>query len=249
MRLADRVAVVTGAQQGIGAAIAESYAREGAAVVVNYLDDRAAAEAIVERIEAAGGRAAAVEGSVADEADIGRMIGAADGFGGVDILVNNAGIFPRVDFLDATAADWDTVIDVNLKGAFLAARDAAKAMVARGVGGAIINITSIVAVSGAVRGVHYAASKGGLVGLTRAAALELAPHGIRVNAIAPGLTDTAQPRHGSSEEELADMAAAMPLGRLITPDEIADAAVFLASDESRQMTGQTIHVNGGQFLG
>ncbi len=249
MRLADRVAVVTGAQQGIGAAIAESYAREGAAVVVNYLDDRAAAEAIVERIEAAGGRAAAVQGSVTAEADIGRMIGAADGFGGVDILVNNAGIFPRVDFLDATAGDWDTVIDVNLKGAFLAARDAAKAMVARGVGGAIINITSIVAVSGAVRGVHYAASKGGLVGLTRAAALELAPHGIRVNAIAPGLTDTAQPRYGSSEEELADMAAAMPLGRLITPDEIADAAVFLASDESRQMTGQTIHVNGGQFLG
>ena len=249
MRLADRVAVVTGAQQGIGAAIAETYAREGAAVVVNYLDDRAAAEAIVRRIEAAGGRAAAVEGSVADEADIGRMIGAADAFGGVDILVNNAGIFPRVDFLDATAGDWDTVIDVNLKGAFLAARDAANAMVARGAPGAIINIASIVAFSGGARGVHYAASKGGLVGLTRAAALELAPHGIRVNAIAPGLTDTAQPRDGNTEAELADMARAMPLGRLVTPDEIADAAVFLACDESRQMTGQTIHVNGGQFFG
>ncbi len=231
MRLANRVAVVTGAQQGIGAAIAETYAREGAAVVVNYLDDRAAAEAVVRRIEAAGGRAAAVEGSVADEADIGRMIGAADAFGGVDILVNNAGIFPRVGLLDATAGDWDTVIDVNLKGAFLAARDAANAMVARGAPGAIINIASIIAFSGGARGVHYAASKGGLVGLTRAAAIELAPHGIRVNAIAPGLTDTAQPRDGMTEQE------------------IADAAVFLACDESRQMTGQTIHVNGGQFFG
>ncbi len=249
MRLADRVAVVTGAQQGIGAAIAETYAREGAAVVVNYLDDRAAAEAIVRRIEAAGGRAAAIEGSVTAEADIGRMIGAADAFGGVDILVNNAGIFPRVGLLDATAGDWDTVIDVNLKGAFLAARDAANAMVARGAPGAIINITSIIAFSGGARGVHYAASKGGIVGLTRAAALELAPHGIRVNAIAPGLTDTAQPRDGNPEAELADRARAMPLGRLVTPDEIADAAVFLACDESRQMTGQTIHVNGGQIFG
>ena len=164
-------------------------------------------------------------------------------------MVNNAGIFPRVDFLDASAADWDAVIDVNLKGAFLAARDAVNAMVARGVAGAIVNIASIVAVGGAIRGVHYAASKGGLVGLTRAAALELAPHGIRVNAIAPGLTDTAQPRYGNTDEELAEMARAMPLGRMVTHDEIADAAVFLASDESRQMTGQTIHVNGGQFFG
>ena len=177
------------------------------------------------------------------------MVEAAEALGGVDLLVNNAGIFPRVGFLDMTEDQWDQVLDVNLKGAFLCAREAAKAMVARGAGGAIINIASVVANTGAPTGVHYTASKAGLVGLTRSMALALAPHGIRVNAIAPGLTDTAQPRDGNTEAELADMARAMPLGRLVAPDEIADAAVFLASDESRQMTGQTIHVNGGQFLG
>ncbi len=168
--------------------------------------------------------------------------------GGVDLLVNNAGIFPRADFLETTEAEWDRVLGVNLKGAFLCARAAAKAMVARGAGGAIVNIASVVVNTGTPNGVHYAASKAGLVGLTRASALALAPHGIRVNAIAPGLTDTAQPRYGMSEREIAEAAARFPLGRLIRPEEIADAAVFLASDDSRQMTGQTLHVNGGSFL-
>ena len=248
MRLKDRVAVVTGAQQGIGAAIARAYGREGAGVVVNYLDDAEAAEAIVAEIRGAGGRAAAVPGDVARAGDVAAMIAAAEPFGGVDLLVNNAGIFPRVEFLDMTEAAWDRVLDVNLKGAFLCARAAAGAMVERGAPGAILNIASVIVRSGAAEGVHYGASKAGLVGLTRSMALALAPHGIRVNAIAPGLTDTAQPRYGMTEAEIAAAAAAFPLGRITRAEEIADAAVFLATDESRQITGQTLHVNGGQIL-
>ncbi len=248
MRLKDRVALVTGAQQGIGAAIARAYGREGAGVVVNYLDDAGAAETIVAEIRGAGGRAAAVPGDVARAGDVAAMIAAAEPFGGVDLLVNNAGIFPRVGFLDMTEDQWDQVLDVNLKGTFLCARAAAGAMVARGARGTIINISSRSAGNGAAEGVHYGASKAGQIGLTRSLALALAPHGIRVNAIAPGLTDTAQPRHGMTEAEIDAAAAAIPLGRITYAEEIADAAVFLATEESRQITGQTLHVNGGQTL-
>lgn len=245
MRLENKVAIVTGAQQGIGKAIALAFARAGAHAVVNYLDDRGAADAAVAAIEAQGRRAVAVQGDVARAEDVRRLIEAGDALGGADILVNNAGIFPRVDFLDMTEAEWTQVLDVNLKGAFLCLRDFARSLVARDQGGAAVNIASIVARSGSARGVHYTASKAGLVGLTRAAALALAPHRIRVNAIAPGLTDTAQPRDGMSEEEIAADAAKLPLGRLLTPEDIAEAAVFLATDAARQVTGQTIHVNGG----
>jgi NAD(P)-dependent dehydrogenase (short-subunit alcohol dehydrogenase family) len=154
-------------------------------------------------------------------------------FGGIDILVNNAGVFPRVDFLEMKESDWDFVHDVNLKGAVFCAQAAAKAMIAAGRPGAIINITSGAAFRGSPRGVHYVASKGGVVSMTRQMALELAPHRIRVNAIAPGLTDTAQPRYGSSEEEIAEMASANPLGRIAEPEDIARAALFLASDQRR----------------
>lgn len=248
MRLKDKVAVVTGAQQGIGKAIAIAFAREGAKVVVNYLDDRVAADAVVAAILQGGQAAQAVAGDVRRADDIQAMIQAAQALGGLDIWVNNAGIFPRVDFLEMTEDDWQEVQDVNLKGAFLGSRDAARAMVAQSRGGAIVNIASIVTEIGAPRGVHYTASKAGVVGLTRAAAGALAPYAIRVNAIAPGLTDTAQPRDGMTEAEIDEAGAAMPLGRLITPAEIAEAAVFLAAEESRQMTGQTLHVNGGSVF-
>jgi 3-oxoacyl-[acyl-carrier protein] reductase len=165
------------------------------------------------------------------------------------ILVNNAGVFPRVDFLRMTEADWDHVLDVNLKGSFLCAQAAARRMVDAGIGGAVVNLASV-AMRGTPLGVHYSASKAGVMGLTRAMALALAPHRIRVNAIAPGLTDTAQPRYGNSETELVELARQIPLdGRMAHPEEIARVAVFLVSEESGWITGQTIHVNGGAFMG
>lgn len=248
MRLAGKVALVTGAQQGIGRAIALAYGREGASVVVNYLDDQAAAEQIATRIREYGTGAVVVAGSVAQATDVRRMIEAGETLGGIDILVNNAGIFPRVAFLEMREAQWDKVLNVNLKGTFLCTQAVARQLVARGRGGAMINLASGAAFRSSPRGVHYVSSKAGIVGLTRATALELAPYRIRVNAIAPGLTDTAQPRYGMSEAELQEAGQQVPLGRMATPDDIATMAVFLASEEAHHITGQTMHVNGGQYL-
>ncbi len=248
MRLAGKVALVTGAQQGIGKAIALAYGRKGAGVVVNYLDDQAAGEAVAVQIGALGGRAVAVAGNVAQTADVHAMVEAGASLGGVDVLVNNAGIFPRVDFLDMTEEQWDEVLDVNLKGTFRCIQAVARQLVAQGKAGAVINLASGAAFRSSPRGVHYVSSKAGIVGLTRATALELARYRIRVNAIAPGITDTAQPRYGMSEAELQAAARQVPLGRMAMPDDIAHMAVFLACDEASHITGQTIHVNGGQFL-
>ena len=248
MRLAGKVALVTGAQQGIGKAIALAYGREGASVVINYLDNQAAAEEIASQIRALGQRAVPLAGDVAQATDIRRMVEAGESLGGIDILVNNAGIFPRVEFLDMTEAQWDEVLNVNLKGTFLSTQAVAQKLVERGRAGAVINLASSAAFRSSPRGVHYVASKAGIVGVTRATALELAPYRVRVNAIAPGTTDTAQPRYGMSEEELQAAGRQVPLGRMGTPEDVADLAVFLASEESRHITGQTLHVNGGQYL-
>lgn len=164
-----------------------------------------------------------------------------------DILVNNAGVFPRVRFLEMTERDWDQVLSVNLKGSFLCAQAVARAMIAANRPGAIVNISSS-AIRGDPLGVHYSASKAGVVGLTRAMALALAPHRIRVNAIAPGLTDTRQPRYGNTEEQLAVRAREIPLGRMAQPEEIASVAVFLATTEACWITGEMIHINGGAYM-
>jgi NAD(P)-dependent dehydrogenase (short-subunit alcohol dehydrogenase family) len=250
MRLAGQVALVTGAQQGIGRAIAVALAQDCADVAVNYLDDRTAADEVVAQVRGAGRRACLVQGDVSRARDADAMVARVTSELGVPtILVNNAGVFPRVEFLAMTESDWDHVIDVNLKGSFLCAQATARRMVEAGRGGAIVNLGSV-AMRGAPLGVHYSASKAGVMGLTRAMALALAPHRIRVNAIAPGLTDTAQPRYGNTEAELVEMGRQIPLGgRMATPEEIARVAVFLAAEESRWITGQTIHVNGGAFMG
>jgi 3-oxoacyl-[acyl-carrier protein] reductase len=248
MRLVGKVALVTGAQQGIGRAIAVALAREGADVGINFLDDADAAERVAGEVRALGRKATTVKGDVARRPDVEAFVAAAmAALGPPDILVNNAGVFPRSEFLALAEEEWDRVLGVNLKGGFLCAQAAARAMIAAGRPGAIVNISSS-AIRGDARGVHYSASKAGVLGMTRAMALALAPHRIRVNAIAPGLTDTMQPRYGNTEEQIAARAREIPLGRMAQPAEIARIAVFLASDDAGMMTGELVHVNGGAYM-
>jgi len=243
--LTDRVVLVTGAQQGIGRACAIAAGRAGADVVVNWLDDEAAAVAIAAEVDSAGGRAVLAQGDVGNRTDCEAMVAAGDELGGVDLLVNNAGIFPRVDFLDMTDDDWNLVQNVNVLGGFRCTQIMARGLIEAGRPGAAVNLASVAFFRESAHGVHYTASKGAVIGMTRAIAAELAPRGIRVNAIAPGIVDTAQPRDGMTEEQIARASERVPLGAMATPDEIADVAMFLLSDAARHVTGQTLQVNGG----
>ena len=159
--------------------------------------------------------------------------------------MNNAGIFPRCSFLDLSDDDWNQVQNINVVGGFRCLQMMARELIERGRSGTAVNLSSVAFFRNSARGTHYAASKGAIVGFTRSVSTELAPHGIRVNAIAPGIVDTAQPRDGMTEEEINAASELVPLGAMATPEEIADVAIFLSSDASRHMTGQTLQVNGG----
>jgi NAD(P)-dependent dehydrogenase (short-subunit alcohol dehydrogenase family) len=249
-KCAGKIVLVTGAQRGIGRAIAVRFAQAGADVALNYLDDKAAAESAAAEIVALGRRAATLAADVANPAEARSLVSAAErALGPIDVLVNNAAIFPRAPFLELTEDAWDTVLDTNLKSTFVCSQEAARRMVAAGRPGAIINISSGAPYRGSMRATAYMASKLGIVGLTRGMARELALHRIRVNAVAPGVTNTAMPRLGNTEEALTALGRANPTGRLAEPKDIADVVVFLATDEARYVVGQLVHVNGGDYHG
>jgi glucose 1-dehydrogenase len=245
-RVEGKVALVAGAGGGIGGAGAEGLAREGAAVFCTD-SDGAAAEATAARIRAVGGRGAAAALDVRDRAAVDAGVAAVvREFGRLDIALESAGIAHRLHFLDVDAETWDRVIAINLTGMFHLGQAAARQMVKQGGGGSIINVTSQLAEVARPDRAAYVASKGGARSLTHAMAVDLAAHRIRVNAIAPGPTLTGLTRANYTDPEARRATEAMiPLGRLGEPDDLVGAVLFLASDESRWVTGSTVTVDGG----
>jgi glucose 1-dehydrogenase len=244
--LEGKVAVVTGAGTGIGHAIAERFGREGASVCVNYFGGEEQAEKLAKRIaEACGQRSIAVKADVSKSAEVTNMVEAAEKkLGAIDILVNNAGVERAADFLDVSEADWDWMLNVDLKGAFLCAQACARSM--QGRGGSIVNISSIHEDHTFPGFTPYCAAKGGMRMLMRNAALELAHHGIRVNNIAPGAIATPiNERTLNDHQKMDELRRIIPIGRIGEPDDVAEVAVFLASDRSGYVTGSTYYVDGG----
>jgi 3-oxoacyl-[acyl-carrier protein] reductase len=248
MTLAEKTALVTGGSRGIGKAICLKLAAQGVNVGINYVSRAAAAEEVLAEITAAGGKGFVVGFDVADSAAVENAIKniSAD-HGGIDILVNNAGITRDGLMARMKDEDWDAVLNTNLKGAFLCAKEAMRGMMKHR-WGRIINISSVIGCAGNAGQVNYAAAKAGLIGLTKSMAKELASRKITVNCVAPGyiVTDMTADLKDELKERLL---AAIPLGSLGTPENVAAAVAFLASEESGYITGQTLHVNGGMHMG
>ena len=245
--LDGKVAIVTGAGKNIGRDIAHTLTQDGAAVLVNGRSDRQAIDAVAEEIRAAGGRAEACLADVSDESAVtGLVAHTVDTFGGIDIVVSNAGLRRQTPFLDMSYAEWREILSVSLDGAFLLSRAATPHLIARG-GGSIVGLSGISNRIGTPNRCHVSASKAGLEGLMRALAVELAPHGITCNCVAPGAIDTVR---GASAGALPSTMtnAGVPLGRKGRVEEIAATVHYLVSPGGRYTTGQTIHVNGGAYL-
>jgi 3-oxoacyl-[acyl-carrier protein] reductase len=248
MNLDGKVAVVTGASRGIGRAIATELARHGAKVVVNYSQDAEGAQAGVEAIKALGSQGCAVQADVSDfKAAQGLIKTAVETYGSLDILVNNAGTTRDMVIMMMPEADWDVVIQTNLKSAFNCSKAAVKTMLRRR-SGRVINITSVSGIAGNAGQTNYSASKAGLIGFTRALAREVAARNITVNAVAPGFVPTAL-TNGLPEELKEASLKNIPLGRWGTPEDVAYAVAFLAGPEAGYITGQVLSVDGGMVMG
>ena len=242
MILQNKVAVVTGGSRGIGKAIAEKFAAEGASVAILYSSNSASADAVVEEIRNAGGTAKAYQCHVENSDEVGKTIDdVVNDLGKIDILVNNAGITRDKLLMMMKEEDFDDVISVNLKGAYNTMRKVCP-MLARQRWGRVINLSSIAGINGNAGQVNYSASKAGLIGMTKSAAREFAGRGITVNAIAPGFVETDVTKKLASDENVMKR---IPVGRMGRPDEIASLALFLASDAAAYITGEVIRIDGG----
>jgi 3-oxoacyl-[acyl-carrier protein] reductase len=246
MRLKDKKAIITGAGRGIGRAVAIAFAKEGADVLVNYQSNDAAANEVVDIITKMGRKAIAVKTDVSNYKDVQAMVErAVNELGGVDIMVNNAGISQPALLLNMTEESWDRIIDIHLKGTFNGTQAAARYMKDKK-WGRIINVISTAGLFGTVGQINYASAKGGIISFTKSAARELGRYNINVNVICPGVTATEMTEKVRTDEKLkATYLGRIQLGRFGTPEEIAPAFVFLASDDAAYITGQVLPVDGG----
>jgi 3-oxoacyl-[acyl-carrier protein] reductase len=247
MNLEGKAALVTGASRGIGREIALELARQGANVAVNFSGSEAKANEVVDEIKGLGREAFAVKCDVSNSGEVAEMVkGTIDRFGKLDILVNNAGITRDNLLMRMKEEEWDDVININLKGVFLCTKAVTRQMMKQRVG-RIINIASIVGVSGNPGQANYVAAKAGVIGLTKTTAKELASRNITVNAIAPGFITTDMTEKLPEDVKI-EMLKLIPLARLGEPKDIAKITAFLASDDSAYMTGQTLHIDGGMVM-
>lgn len=247
MRLADKVAVVTGGDSGIGKAISLAFAREGARIVVDYYGNREPADALVDEIQKLGSHAEAIEADVSKETDVERLIAAAvNAYGSLDVLVNNAGVEEKHRFLEMPFSVFTKVLETNLTGTWLCSQTAAKQMVAQKRGGRIINISSVHEELAMPTNAPYCASKGAIRMLMRTIAVELAPYGITVNNVAPGAVDTPMDARLKQDRKKYDrLLEEIPLRRMAKPAEIANLVCYLASEAAAYITGATYLIDGG----
>lgn len=244
----SRIALVTGASRGIGAATARKLAQQGCDVAVNYHRNREAAQAVVEAIEAQGRRAVAIQADLGNMDDAERLVReTADRLGGLSLLVNNAGHVARATLEELTLDEWRRMMAVTLDGAFVASQRAAEHMRSAG-WGRIVNVSSLRAMAGYGRGAHYATAKAGLLGFTKALATELGPHGITVNTVSPGYTETDITREAIRTKG-DEIRAKIPVRDVAQPDEVGALIAFLCSDDAGSINGETINVNGGLYMG